>query len=218
MSVTVNCPNCGSFLKLPEGIIGKRLKCPKCRTGFEVAPPNDPSNQSAADWSPVEMTPVPPPQPPAADPQSDWTSLSQPAEQKWSKYRSPNDRFLTIMAWSCYGSVWVFLGLNCLVILLLDSKLAVAAGILSLLWVVLGLGISLFTFALSVKSWPNKNSGVPVAGVICSSITTIIFTCLLMCNCFAGAVMIEGIKVLDEFSDVRSKFPVGPDRKEQRDR
>src|SRR5437773_7778588 len=30
------CPNCGKMLKVEDSLIGKRVKCPACKKGFEV--------------------------------------------------------------------------------------------------------------------------------------------------------------------------------------
>jgi hypothetical protein len=36
MPVEVSCPGCGTKLKLPENMIGKKAKCKKCATPFQL--------------------------------------------------------------------------------------------------------------------------------------------------------------------------------------
>src|SRR2546423_697550 len=39
MPQTTRCPGCGVVLNLPEGAIGRRLKCPKCGNKFQSGTP-----------------------------------------------------------------------------------------------------------------------------------------------------------------------------------
>lgn len=48
MPVEVACPGCGSKLKAPDNMIGKKAKCKKCMTSFRI-PGGDPGVDSAGD-------------------------------------------------------------------------------------------------------------------------------------------------------------------------
>ena len=52
MSHTIQCPQCGVVLNVPESAAGRRLKCPQCATKF-AAPPLDPGASAMAEPSPM---------------------------------------------------------------------------------------------------------------------------------------------------------------------
>lgn len=41
MPLTIACPNCGKALKLPEAVIGKRVRCPGCQEVFTATAPEE---------------------------------------------------------------------------------------------------------------------------------------------------------------------------------
>jgi len=54
MPEQIKCPSCGTKLRLPENLLGKIVKCPKCQTSFTAAvdEPVDPEG--------IVSEPVPP--------------------------------------------------------------------------------------------------------------------------------------------------------------
>lgn len=49
MPVPVPCPNCGKKLRIPEEMLGRRVKCPACTKGFTAVHPAAPPPPSADD-------------------------------------------------------------------------------------------------------------------------------------------------------------------------
>ncbi|HEY7315735.1 MAG TPA: hypothetical protein VH643_40775 [Gemmataceae bacterium] len=41
MPLTIACPNCGKSLKLPEAVVGKRVRCPGCQEIFTAEAPEE---------------------------------------------------------------------------------------------------------------------------------------------------------------------------------
>ena len=41
MPLTIACPNCGKSLKLPEAVVGKRVRCPGCQEVFTATAPEE---------------------------------------------------------------------------------------------------------------------------------------------------------------------------------
>lgn len=63
MPQIAGCPDCGSKLKVPDAMLGKKVKCPRCSTTFIVAPPQDEGSRGVADEATARKqrprTPVP---------------------------------------------------------------------------------------------------------------------------------------------------------------
>ncbi|MGT5522908.1 zinc finger domain-containing protein, partial [Escherichia coli] len=38
MAILVNCPSCRRKLRVPDALLGKKVKCPTCQTLFEGVP------------------------------------------------------------------------------------------------------------------------------------------------------------------------------------
>jgi hypothetical protein len=60
MSTIVDCPSCNRKLRVPDELLGKKVKCPTCSEIFDA---------NSHD-SPLDTQPAPPPSPPAAAPES----------------------------------------------------------------------------------------------------------------------------------------------------
>jgi hypothetical protein len=82
MSETTACPECQRKVRLPEGTLGRKVRCPSCGAAFvatagarPAAPPPPPANPFAEEPAPVSSPPLPweragtaaPPPPPAED-------------------------------------------------------------------------------------------------------------------------------------------------------
>jgi phage FluMu protein Com len=60
---TIACPNCASELRAPENAVGKKVRCPKCKTVVPV--PAVDEAPRVVQWS--QQQAAPPPLPPAPD-------------------------------------------------------------------------------------------------------------------------------------------------------
>jgi predicted Zn finger-like uncharacterized protein len=41
MDITTNCPGCSTKVRVPDTLLGKSVKCPKCQTVFKAQEPQD---------------------------------------------------------------------------------------------------------------------------------------------------------------------------------
>jgi hypothetical protein len=60
MPITTTCPKCSRKLNVPEALLGKRGKCPKCGENFTIADEEEPSSTSRSRVRPRQ---APPPEP-----------------------------------------------------------------------------------------------------------------------------------------------------------
>src|SRR4051812_4229952 len=51
MSIESNCPSCGTKVRVPETLLGKSVKCPKCKAVFTAQNP-DPGFEEVAEDEP----------------------------------------------------------------------------------------------------------------------------------------------------------------------
>src|SRR4051794_34775920 len=51
MSIESNCPSCGAKVRVPETLLGKSVKCPKCKAIFTAQNP-DPGFEEVAEDEP----------------------------------------------------------------------------------------------------------------------------------------------------------------------
>src|SRR5437762_3484488 len=81
MPIRVECPTCGTALKAPDELAGKPVRCPQCRTRFEVPEPI------------FEAEEVAPPPPPPAPPVGEGYALhEEPAPAQPPPQKPPEDR------------------------------------------------------------------------------------------------------------------------------
>jgi hypothetical protein len=66
--ITTKCPSCGQAAKVPENLVGKRVKCPGCGDPFTVAAAGAPAPPAAKKPAPAAVKPAPRPAPRPAPP------------------------------------------------------------------------------------------------------------------------------------------------------
>ncbi|WP_254507961.1 hypothetical protein [Anatilimnocola floriformis] len=81
MPISVVCGACKAKLNIPDNLAGKRAKCPKCQTPFQIPAADAPAVVTPATLSPSPAPTVPVKQPPAATPVS-VVANATPAEAK----------------------------------------------------------------------------------------------------------------------------------------
>ena len=46
----IGCPSCERMLKVPDGAVGRRARCPACEHKFVVADPRDALEETISGW------------------------------------------------------------------------------------------------------------------------------------------------------------------------
>jgi predicted Zn finger-like uncharacterized protein len=69
MPTTVACPECGSKLRVPEGLSGQEVRCARCGATFTA--PLSIADPPADSQQPFEIPPIPAPAPPPPEPDED---------------------------------------------------------------------------------------------------------------------------------------------------
>src|SRR5437879_6315606 len=85
MPITITCPSCARTLRVPDGLLGKKVKCPSCATAFQASAGSEaePQHNVYAD----EGAPLPSKRVPAAperdhsDPDDDFEDEPRPSKR-----------------------------------------------------------------------------------------------------------------------------------------
>ncbi len=67
MPISVTCPSCGSKIKAPDGLAGRRANCPKCKAPINVPAANgsqEPAQPPSRAAAPIQLPYVAPPSTP----------------------------------------------------------------------------------------------------------------------------------------------------------
>lgn len=101
MPESIQCPSCNRKLRLPAELLGRRVKCPSCGTGFLAAATEDPPPESVPVAPPppppvAPSQPVPPSAPPAGDP---FNFQEAPASGDDDSYLDEEERLQARDAW-----------------------------------------------------------------------------------------------------------------------
>jgi hypothetical protein len=167
MPITVSCPSCNTTLKAPDAAAGRKVKCPKCATPFDVP-------ATAAVTAPA------PPRPPAAPPPGDGDE-GRPRRRREVEDEYEEDEFarrqpaaqgsntgaqfglgVAALAVGAIGLVFAFI--PCL-----GWIIAVPAGIIGLILGVVGLIIGL-TKGKQGLAFPIAGASVSFASIVVSLI------------------------------------------------
>lgn len=58
MPIRISCPSCGRTLRVPDGLVGEKIKCPACLTQFISGA--ETANDDDSAYTPVQEEPAPP--------------------------------------------------------------------------------------------------------------------------------------------------------------
>jgi predicted Zn finger-like uncharacterized protein len=122
MPQIAGCPDCGSKLKVPDAMLGKKVKCPRCSTTFIIAPPPE-EDMGAVAQEPIARKRRPPTPVPDDDPDDrpsrrrrDDDDEDRPRRRKvsrgaggeWGKVRT--GLLFAILGFGMYAVGWLVLG------------------------------------------------------------------------------------------------------------
>jgi hypothetical protein len=96
MPVPVTCSGCGAKMNAPDHLIGKRVACPKCKTGFVIPDPNAADGFEVVEEEPLAVAEVvdddPPPAAAAKPASSPGVAKAAPVATASKKGKKPNAR------------------------------------------------------------------------------------------------------------------------------
>lgn len=87
MPITVDCPSCNRKLRVPDDLLGKKVKCPTCSTTFtaeEAAapPPEPPVEEEVEERVPARRPAAPPPDEYAEDEEEEDEGYERPRRRR----------------------------------------------------------------------------------------------------------------------------------------
>jgi predicted Zn finger-like uncharacterized protein len=174
MSITIDCPSCNRKLRVPDDLLGKKVKCPTCGTTFtaggDAAPP-PPAEEELPAPAPARR-PAPPPDecdegpPPRRDDEDD----DRPRPRRSRSSMQPHR-----------GTMILVLGILSLVAF---APLGIVA------WILGNADLA----EMRAGRMDPEGEGQTNAGRICGMIATILMGLSLLCVCGIFAVaMVAGI-------------------------
>lgn len=193
------CPTCKAVMEAPVERAGNKINCLKCGQRMQV-PPAERAKTVLSPALGIDDDNVASPMPSTAvqsgSPPPSTTEQEHGPQQEQGSSRWYPERFIPMLAWGCYGGLWVSFAANCIAILMPNMGLLVVVGIVSIILTAVTLCLALYTFAASASLWGGKKSGTAVAGLVSSTLTTIVCTLVLMCDCGTATMMMKGFDLV----------------------
>jgi hypothetical protein len=95
MPITVSCPNCNRALRVPDELLGKRVKCPACATVLTASPEGSVQSSAAVPPSRESIAPrrrpAPPPEEEEVEPQVRRRRPAPPPEEEYEEESPPEE-------------------------------------------------------------------------------------------------------------------------------
>lgn len=192
------CPTCKAIMEAPIERAGNKINCLKCGQRMQVPPAERAKTILSPALGidddnlipPISSTAVQSGSPPPTAVEQE----QQPQQEPGSRWCP--ERFIPILAWGCYGGLWVSFAANCIAILMPNMGLMAVVGIVAIILTAATLCLALYTFTASASLWGGKKSGTAVAGLVSSTLVTVVCTLVLMCNCGTGTMMMKGFDLV----------------------
>jgi predicted Zn finger-like uncharacterized protein len=167
MPTTVDCPSCNRKLRIPDELLGKKVKCPTCGNAFtaSAAPSADPMEEEAPPPSPRRAAAPPPPEEEYQDEPAEEQGEERPSRRRRSR-KEPHR-----------GTLILILGILGLVTL---PPLGTAA------WLMGNHDLK----EIDAGRMDSEGRGATNAGRICGMIATILMIVYLVCGCAVGMMII----------------------------
>lgn len=229
MAIVIDCPSCTRKLRVPDEMLGKKVKCPQCGTTFMAAANGEPEPEEPAPRrsSSVRERPSPEGRRPAVPDEDEDRPRRRPRDEPEDDedYKRPARRSGRRAGQAPHrGTMVLVFGIISIVLFALGLIAALVVGPLALILFIPGVGLGIPAWAMGGKDvrridtghMDPEGRGSTMAGYVMGIVGTILNGLSTFCCVLGFILALAGIAALAGLSaDMQKKNQRPPGRFEQ---